>query len=269
MKNCIQLLCIFLMLVSIPLQARADVIYEPWDSFYEEHREECVYHARSYTANGPNGNVTAYESPESDWKEKVLENGTTLWISYTYVDGRGIEWGCFESWEDDIIGWVPMNYLELIYDGISFEEEYGSSFENVSGALDGAELTGQTVYFWKYPGSSDCYEIKLESEYRPEYHTLYTDADGTVWGRCDYYMGIRDCWIDLNDPTLDHTKAVAPLPDETEGPAIPDTMPENSEPVEEIVPQSNSGIKLIVIAAVAAIVVITAVLLYLLKKKKA
>lgn len=269
MKKCIQLLCILLMLVSIPLQARADVIYEPFDSFYEEHREECVYHARSYTAAGPNGDVTVYESPESDREETVLENGATLWISYTYVDARGITWGCWEDWEADILGWVPMDYLELIYDGISFEEEYGSDFEELSGALDDEELTGKTVYFWKYPGSNTYIDIPLESEYRPEYSVSYTDESGNVWVRCDYYMGIRDYWINLNDPTLDHTKVVEPLPDDTEGPAIPETPTEASKPVEEITPQSNGSTKLIVIAAVAVTVIVTAVLLGLLKKKKA
>lgn len=269
MKKMIRIVsALLLMLLIVPAGVRADVIYEPWDSFYEEHRNVCEYHARSYTAAGPNGDVTVYESPESDWVETKLPNGSVLWISYTYKDAEGIVWGCWESWEEDILGWVPMDYLELIYDGISFEEEYGDAFEEVSGSLDATELTGQTVYFWEYPGSGTYIDVELDAEYRPEFRTSYTDANGIVWVQCDYYMGIRNYWINLNDPTAGNAEAIIPVPDETEGPAIPETLPERGERVEEIVPKKNSSAKLITVIAVTVTVAVTAVLLYLLKKKK-
>ena len=46
------------------LCVRADVIWEPEDSFYKKHSEECVYVNRLYTANGPDGEVILYKSPE-------------------------------------------------------------------------------------------------------------------------------------------------------------------------------------------------------------
>lgn len=115
MKKMIRILCVVLILLMLPIQVSADIIYEPWDdSFYEEHRDQCEYHSRSYTANGPNGDVTVYESPESAWEEMKLSNGTVLWISYIYEDPDGITWGYWAHWEMDWQGWVPMDYLVLI-----------------------------------------------------------------------------------------------------------------------------------------------------------
>ena len=262
MKKMIRILCAVLIVLMLPLQAKADVIYEPWDSFYEEHRSECEYHSRSYTAAGPNGDVTVYESPESAWEVTKLSNGETLWISYTYKDAGGVTWGCWEDWEQDLLGWVPMDYLNLIYDGISFEEEHGNQFETVACSLDVPELTGQTVYFWEYPGSSAYIDVKLDGEYRPEFQTSYTDANGTQWVRCGYYMGIRGYWVCLDDPTADFDALYPEGIEETQ----PETIPELAEKVEEIVPGGNPALKWIAIAAVAGVVALTAVLLFFLKK---
>lgn len=255
---------LLLTLLILPLQVRADVIYEPWDdSFYDEHREDCEYHSRSYTADGPNGEVTVYESPESSWKKSDFENGSEIWISYLYTDAEGIRWGHCDDWESNVSGWVPMDYLELIYDGISFEEDYGDQFVQQSGAL-GEEYQGKIIYFWTYPGCEDSNRIDLfdDEPYMPEYDVVYTDDDGRSWGRLNYYMGIRNAWICLDDPTADfdtlYPQGIETIPPETE----------RTEIVPEIVPKSNDSAKLLVSAAVVAVVAVTAGLLVLLKKKK-
>lgn len=264
MKKYIRFLCAALIILMLPLQVRADVIYEPWDSFYEEHREQCEYLARSYTAAGPNGDVTVYESPESAWEITKLPNGTALWISYTYEDSGGITWGCWEDWEKDLLGWVPMDYFNLIYDGISFDEEYGDQFRNEEGALD-AKFRGQTIYFWDYPGckTSSWYTLSNEEEYLPVYRVLYTDPDGRTWGKLSYYMGHRDSWICLDDPTADFDTLYPNGIEETQ----PETVGEPAERVDEIVPSGNPVLKRIVIAAVTGVVALTAALLFFLKKK--
>lgn len=267
MKKLISLICVLVLAVMlVPVGARADIIYEPWDDpFYEEHREECEYVSRTYTANGPNGDVTVYESPESDWKEKVIANGEKLWISYTYEAADGVLWGCCEFWDEDIIGWVPMDYLVVVYDGISFDEEYGDQFVNEDGQLD-TRYRGQTIYFWTYPGcrESSWYTLPADADWMPEYRVLYTDADGRTWGKLTYFMGHRDSWICLDDPTADFDTLYP------EG--IPETEPvpteTQAEPVKEIVPMGDRSMKLPAIAAVAAVVAVTAVLLILLKRKK-
>lgn len=266
MKKILVLCCVCLLMLSVlPVGVRADVIFEPWDdTFYEEHREECEYHSRSYTANGPNGDVTVYENPESARKEATIKNGNTLWIAYLYEDADGIRWGYCDDWERDVGGWVPMDYLKLIYDGISFEEDFGHLFVEEEGML-GGEYAGATVYFLKYPGSGDYIDITLGEngeDYRPEYSVVYEDAQGTRWGRCGYYKGIKGYWLNLSDPTGVPAAQSVPVTDESEEPTVP------AVPVDEIKPAENPAVKLMVVGAVAATVVVTALLLFLMKKKK-
>ena len=149
MKRLVCLFCAVLMAVCCIVSASADVIFEPNDSFYEAHREDCVRNERNYTAAGPNGDVTVYESPESDKVIATFANGETLYISYIYTDPDGIQWGYYENWETGVAGWVPMEYLELIYDGISFEEEFGHLFaeeEGLTARINVAALKTQPVF---------------------------------------------------------------------------------------------------------------------------
>lgn len=252
-----------------PLPVRADVIYEPMDSFYEMHRNDCVYVGRSYTANGPNGTVTVYESPESDEVEAVLQNGETVYISYTY-SADGVNWGCCDEWNAQITGWVPMDYLELIYDGISFSEEYGDQFVDVNGTLGGA-YQGKTIYLWQYPGSKEygTFDWSGGGDYSLNYSEEYTDAEGNRWGWCAYFMGYKGYWINLDDPTANYETLFPERTEETQ--PRTETPESNSAAVDEIVPktpQSERTVKRIVIAAVAAVVAVTCVLLFCLKRKK-
>lgn len=247
----------------LPVTARADVIYEPFDSFYEQHRKECTYVGRSYLTAGPNGTVTLYASPQDSGVEKEYPNGTALHISYTFQAADGTQWACCDHWDDNITGWVPMEYLELIYDEQSFYEEHIDQILPVQVALESAELTGKTVYFWEYPGSTDHIAVEMSADYRPSFQESYTDENGAEWIRCGYFMGIRGKWVYLNDPTADYVTLFPELPEETEPAATVDVT---TEFVEEIKPPASS-IKLVVTIAVAAVVISTAVLLVLLKKK--
>lgn len=257
---------VVLLLVSMacPLTVQADVIYEPRDSFYSEHFRECEYVCRYYTAKGPNGTVTIYESPESDRVEATIANGETVYVSYTYEDSLGIIWGCCEDWDTEMLGWAPMDYLEVIYDEISFSEEYGALFIQESGTLDEKYL-GQIVYFWAYPGSTDYETIDLTggwTEHLPTFDTVYTDEKGTRWGKGGYYYGHRNYWINLDNPTLE-----PPAPNEDEA-TPPETI--GSE-VSEIVPQESESlrsVKLVLILAVVAVVVFTWLMLVKLKGKE-
>ena len=265
MKRMVRICVIILLVVLfVPMSVRADVIYEPFNDFYMEHREDCTYIGRSYTTNGPNGNVTLYGSPTDPRVEKTYSNGIALYVSYTYQTADGILWGCCDNWDDDVTGWAPMEYLELIYDEQSFTEEYGDQFTPVQITLDAAELTGKTVYFWEYPGSCDHIAVELSADYRPDFRESYVDANGVEWLRCGYFMGIRGKWINLNDPTADYETL---FPDAGTETAPSETEPAVTEPMEEIKPAGNRE-KIVVIVAVAAVVAITAVMLVLLKKKQ-
>lgn len=268
MKKHVSIILLFLLLgaLILPMQAKADVIYEPFDSFYEKHRDECEYVCRTYTASGPNGDVSVYESPESARVEAVLGNGEEIYISYTYEDAAGILWGCCESWSSDLTGWVPMDYLTVVYDGISFEEEYGDQFVSVQIVM---EATGETVYFWEYPGSRNYIDVKVTEDYCPEFRTSYTDPDGNQWARCSYYMGIRGYWVNLSNATADYETLFPNHEEET----VPQTeVPEiQSVQAKEIVPKEPASVRLMKIIctiAVAAVVIVTGLMLYRLKKKK-
>ena len=269
MKRMIAVLCVMaLVLLAVPFPAYADVIFEPYDDlFYSEHGDECEYHSRSYYAAGPNGDVTVYESPESAREEAVVENGQGLWISHIYTAPGGVRWGYYDDWQNDVGGWVPMDYLELIYDGISFEEEYGDQFVKEDGVLDGS-YAGKTIYFWDYPGceTASYYTLSEAETFFPEYYMIYTDPEGRSWGKLSYFMGHKNSWICLDDPTADFNALYPAGNTAPEAETTP--VSTEGEPVVEIVPQENHSLKWIAAAAVGMTVVVTAVLLYLLKKKK-
>ena len=269
MKRMGKMISIFMLVVLLgamvlPFAASADVIYTPFDSFYEENYDVCDIVNRSFTAAGPNGNVTLYESPESAQENAVIANGEVLHVSVAYTDADGITWGCAEQWDKDIMGWAPMDYLTVVYDGISFDEEFGHLFEKTEAELS-KEYRGKTIYFWKYPGSQDFIDFEIwDDGSMPTWHEVYTDAEGRTWGKCPYHYGVRGYWICLDDPLADYD-TIFPEPVETE----PVTeIPEPQDEVAEIVPKENWQMKIIVTVAVAIVVSVTAVLLFVLKKEK-
>lgn len=263
-----KLFCVFisvLLALSCVVSAGADVIFEPRDSFYETHRDKCEYHDRSYTANGPNGELKVYESPESDRVCAVVPNGEELYICFVYQDGDGILWGITENWETELTGWVPMDYLELIYDEVSFLQEHENELVEEAGELAG-EFGGKTVRFWEYPGSTRYYEVWVEGDYLPQYQTVYVDPCGNRWGRVGYYMAMRG-WISLDAPGADYDTLYPDVPEqtlETEAETVP------SQPEAEIVPKpaGDMGLVLILAGSVLAVVAVTAVLLVVLLKRK-
>lgn len=252
--------CFLLCTISV----RADIIWEPMNSFYEEHSTECTYVNRQFTADGPDGIVILYESPESSKVVTTWENGYRTYISFTYEDERGVVWGISD---DDQTGWMPMDYMKVVYDSISFAEDYGDQIVNQDGTLD-EQYQDETIYFWKYPGSESCSSMSLQDwEYMPEYSATYTDEAGHGWGYIGYFYGHRNVWICLDQPTSDYAGL---YPDG--GPKIGADDTESQDPegqrTERIVPKTDNGTVVVVIVLVVGVVLITAVLLVILKKRK-
>ncbi len=75
MRKLICVLGAVICFMSCAVSALADVIWVPEDSFYVEHASECTYEGRTYTANGPDGVVILYASPQSSQKIDTWENG--------------------------------------------------------------------------------------------------------------------------------------------------------------------------------------------------
>jgi hypothetical protein len=211
-----------------------------------------------------------YESPESDTVIVTLENGLKMYISWVYVDPDGIQWGFWEDYETGDAGWIPMDYLELIYDGRSFVEEHGDEISYESGTL-GEEYAGMTICFWEYPGSRVHYDTYFEEAYAPDYNAVYTDDAGRTWGMVGYYMSFSG-WICLDDPTADYDTLFPEVEPSTEAPtesSVEETPATEapSEPVAEIVPKKTVNVPLLV-GAVSLVVAATGGMLFALKRKK-
>ena len=115
MKRMMRICCVMLLVAFLlPLTVQADVIYEPFDSFYMQHASECTYVARRYTAKGPNGTVTIYVSPSDPEVKKTYDNGTVLDVSYSYQAGDGAKYERALSSRNKFrysIGVIPMQLL--------------------------------------------------------------------------------------------------------------------------------------------------------------
>lgn len=260
MKKWICALSVFLGCMLCVLPVRADVIWEPQNSFYEKHSSECEYVGRTFTANGPDGEVILYESPVSARKVATWENGHKVHIDFSYKDEKGTLWGVYE--DRDKSGWVPMEYMDVVYDHISFAEEYGEKLQKKDGTLD-QQYMGKEIYFWSYPASPYQSFVTIGDDL-PNYYRIYEDGAGHIWGNVGYYYGDKNVWICLDEPDagLD-----ALYPDGA--PGIGETKPvEKNFTGERITPEGGQGNTVVWVAIlVLLVVVLTGGLLFVLKKR--
>lgn len=200
------------MLLALTVPAYADLMWEPsGDRFYESHRDQCEYNTRSYYANGSEGFVTLWDAPNGSMVKAQYENGEILWVGYTYQG----KWALVSRWEDggEISGWVPMADLYLVYDHISFEEEYTDQIRPYNGEFADYDGNVEAVNFYKYPGAP---EITQTWETGTDWHVLdnligtaesdsyisqvFTDEDGRTWGYVGYMYGRLNAWFCLDEP---------------------------------------------------------------------
>lgn len=277
------------------LPATADVIWEPEDSFYERHREECTHVGRQYTAQGPDGVVYVYKSPESAEVVAEWENGYQVWIAFTYEDSDGIVWGIYENYGGKC-GWMPMEYMEVVYDSISFVEEYAGEIVSQEGQLEDYE--GEEFFFWNYPGARESIPVTNPvepGEYRPVYRSVYTDENGRRWGHVGYFYGYRNVWFCIDAPGANYEElypeggpkrgnspegkeqkdeelTLGPEGEEQkEGEPMPDLaedLPGAGQRTERIVPKTGGRDVAVAAVMVVATVAVTAGLLMALKRKK-
>ena len=260
MKRIFSLLLALVFLLALCPAVSADVIFEPQDSFYWEHRGECQYINRAYYADGPENVAVVYRSPESAAVVERVANGEPLWISYTYEDADGFVWGyCEYNGQESWTGWIPMDYLLLKYDSRCFREEFADRLVTESGTLESAE--GE-IRFWDYPGSMDSVAFTVEWDYAPEYQETFTDDAGRKWGYVGYHMGLRDVWLCLDAPTADYRT----LYTEHEPQAVTHPVKEPLTTPIEIKPRgfSLNGI----LAAVCVVSVLSVGFLWTTRKKK-
>ena len=188
-----------LLALSLAAPAAADVIWEPEDDFYQKHAEACQLLQRNFYTNGPEGYVNFYRSPDSSAVTGQMENGTKLYVYWRYED-----WGYVEE-----EGWVPLGDLQLVYDHISFEEEYGGQFQPYDPETYGPlleEWEGDTLVLWPYPGAAQAQYVWQDAgdamadlkEYG--FSSIFVDEEGLTWGFCGYLYGNRNFWVCLDAP---------------------------------------------------------------------
>lgn len=251
------ILACLVMALLMSKSAQADVIWTPNDDFFEKHYEECEQLGRSYTANGEDGYVELKKDPLSKETVENAMNGEEFFVSFTYTDKRGIVWGVVEY--DDSTGWIRMEELLIIYDNISFMEEYKDEIKAYQGEADDIELGEEPVQFYKYPGSGTSISAIEIKEDKPEFSYTYEDPEGRLWGYVAYHFANRG-WICLSDPT----NAMIPASQEkSEVTMIP--------PAAKLPDPSDSAVSkevALILVLVVAVVLCTAVAISVFWKKK-
>lgn len=247
---------------------RADMIWEPDDSFYEKHASECNYVNRQFTANGPDGIVIVYKSPQLAEVVDTWENGHRVSIVFTYKDGGGTLWGIYDDYRGNC-GWVPMDYMEVVYDDISFSQEYGSKIRRQEGRLEDKYLETE-VFFWTYPGGDSYISLTL-SEYTPQYRETFVDEEGSVWGKIGYYYGIKNHWVCIDKPEASFEE-LYPEGGPQRGEKADSRKEERGtgmrEDGERIAPKGDGRAMTAALAMVALVVSVTAVLLKILSRRR-
>ncbi len=237
-------------------QVQADVIWTPNDDFFEKHFDECEQLLRSYTANGEEGYVEIKKDPLSKETVENVRNGTEFYVSFTYTDKKGREWGVVEY--DDSTGWILMEELSVIYDNISFMEEHKNEIQYYRDEFDDYVPEEEPVQFYQYPGSGKSISAMDIKEDKPEFIHVYEDAEGRLWGYVGYYFANRG-WICLSDPTN------ANIPSSQEQSEVTIIPPTTELPD----PGSSISTEVILIAAlVVAVVLGTIVIIRFFWKKK-
>lgn len=215
-KRCLICAMSLFLLLALAVPARADEIWEPMDNqFFNRHRRECVSEERSYYANGKDGFITAWDVPGGSVVRFQRQNGEKFWVNYTYQD-----WALISEWQredhTEISGWVPLLDLYLIYDYVSFEEEYGGAFRDYNGEFaDYDGEAGGTFWFWEYPYAWEPKETRDISQNQLDILTgrsdeipgciskIYTDSNGHDWGYIEWLYGVQNAWLLLDNPTCD------------------------------------------------------------------
>lgn len=259
------LLLAALLLAAAAPAAVADVIWEPQNSFYEQHRDQCAYHGRNYLTNGEKGSVTVWEDPDSARKVATIANGNKFFVHFAYEGDSG--WGLVEfSLEDGkvlagaaLAGWIRMEDLALIRDARAFAQDHQEEFYIYEG--DYSALAGGEVLLWTYPGSGQ-QAGSLADAAQLRFDHAYIDTNGREWGYVGYYLGTRDVWVCLSAPRD------ANLP--ADGPAQPALhTPAPGQEIENVLHSQGNATLLLAGGLVAAVVVGTALLIRRAYKKKA
>lgn len=265
---CLLAVCL-LSLGLLPAKVHADVLIELDDSFWQAHQSDCDYIYRTYTVNGEQGYAVVWESPVSSRQEEILTNGTPIWSSWHYTDGKGETWCAVMTGEmnfrgyEEISGWIKTSDCLVNPDYISFREAHEQEFVEYDPACDKAFEGLETVVLWTYPcsGSIAAEGMNVEGLRLHDiqnFDICWRDTQGRMWAFVGYCYGVRNTWICLDDPANPELEA-----DEN-------VIPQDAAvyPAADHLPAVKNGVTGLTVAAVLAVVAVTAVLLWLFFGRK-
>ena len=195
------LLFIAIYILALPLAASADAIIEPDNSFYKRNSSQCVYLGRNFCVNTNGDYVSVRKEPDAG-EISQIKNTEIIYVAYSCLyDGE--YWGV-TTYEGvpggGKSGWVKMEQLLVLYDYISFEEEYFNEFYSYIGDFSEIKEAGAAIA-WPWPGSGNALWTMndLNAEAIHISHA-YQDNQGREWGFVPYLYGNRNFWICITDP---------------------------------------------------------------------
>ncbi len=261
LKRAFVLCTILLIMATTCTIAYGDVIWEPDDDFYKKNAEFCEYEGRNYTVNSPEGSVKVQKSPQSAKLIDTVENGMTLYVSFTYTDKSGKAWGIAEL-DNNLTGWLLMKDLAVVYDNISFKKDHADEFQNYNDEFTAYD-TQEDILFWSYPGSGEISgrASDIHKEDISIVHT-YTDGDGRLWGYVRYYQAVSG-WICISDPMNEALPVNEALAAPVIAPSEITTMAVRSESAD----RDEFPVVVYIVALVVVLAAVTAILIRVLYKK--
>lgn len=203
------LLLAALLALALAPPARADMVWEPENRFYQRHQEACAPHGRYYLANSPRGYLNVRDAPGGRVVHRE-RNGAEVLISRTYED-----WG-FLPFQDAsgrlAWGWAPLEELAPLYDYRAFAREYAGEILPAEASvteplLDAYLQSGRTaLVVWPYPNAREasrcCEEAPrgLQKLRDDGFQATYTDEEGHLWAFTGFFgSGYDNCWFLLDD----------------------------------------------------------------------
>lgn len=274
-KRLFTLFCSLVLVLSLIPVAHADMIWTPNNAFFESHYDDCTYVGRSYYANGADGYVTIWNSPDGGIVTEQYENGFILPVYWQYED-----WGCVSVWGDEgsVEGWVPMANLVLIYDHISFAEEHASEIKDYNGEFADYSGDGVGIVFWDYPGAAEPKLVWDFDDIAPQLtgsadgysyiSQTYVDEAGLTWGYVGYLYGSKNLWFCLDDPKGESLLAQTDIADPDAQPTI---IIAPADPNTELVPPASPKLPasaFLPYILVGIVVLFTAGLLFVFHSRK-
>ena len=267
MKKAITLFLCAIAAVSLALGAAADVLFEPEDSFYASHSDECSYYGRNYIINGESGYAAVYSSPKARGADAVLPNGNSFYVEWVYQD----EWAYVqydaqtlaESWNGKS-GWLRLADMTPAYDSEAFCADHESELYDSERTLH-VEEDGE-MRLWTYPGSGESAGLAVNYGGGADdvaFAQYFTDPEGREWGYLGYYYGRANAWVCLDDP---ENSALEPDENRRERDIVPAaTQQELANALREVRGFAPGAAA---VCAAGVVVIAGAILIYAVAKKR-